>query len=180
MTEAIFLPKNVAVCRLVLVRVDFTPSNQETDMPKNRVLAAVPDEATEKHAATIARAQMMEILRDRYVCEGWKLDEEAAARVLRYVRRRPGMRGELQRVECHAQANAESLIAAAWNQTSQTRLKCVAPPFSVTPNGGARPRLARSQHRGLPLFDCHGLQRKKRGCFGMICISARSSLATAM
>jgi hypothetical protein len=81
----------------------------------------------------------MEILRDRYVCEGWKLDEEAAARVLRYVRRRPGMRGELQRVECHAQANAESLIAAAWNQTSRPALSAWRRPFRLRLMGALGP-----------------------------------------
>jgi hypothetical protein len=39
--------------------------------------------------AILARAeQVVDVLRTRYVCQCWKLDEEAAARMLRYFRRK--------------------------------------------------------------------------------------------
>ena len=42
--------------------------------------------------AMLARAeQTIDVLRTRYVCEGWKLDEEAASRTLRYFQRRAAM-----------------------------------------------------------------------------------------
>jgi hypothetical protein len=47
--------------------------------------------------ATLARfEQAIEILRDRYICAGWELDEEGAERALKYFRRiaQPGRRDE--------------------------------------------------------------------------------------
>jgi hypothetical protein len=40
------------------------------------------------YRAILKRAeQLIDALRTRYVCEGWRLDEEAASRTLRYLRR---------------------------------------------------------------------------------------------
>lgn len=50
-------------------------------------LAAPVSEANNLKQAAIRLEQAIELLRTRYVCEGWKMDEAYAERALRYVRR---------------------------------------------------------------------------------------------
>jgi hypothetical protein len=57
------------------------------------------------HHAILKRfEQLIDVLRTRYVCEGWQLDEEGAARTLRYFRRCADNSGRRQRItpEFHA------------------------------------------------------------------------------
>jgi hypothetical protein len=64
--------------------------------------------------AMLARAeQIIDLLRTRYVCENWKLDEEAAERMLQYFRHRaagaPDDDQEFQAVVAFSGTHGQSL-----------------------------------------------------------------------